>query len=308
METFIIYRVADVAASLGAQDANGLQADFVLACSEGNLAPLRVLLDPKWGFMDSIHKVISEGFRSACRGGHLGVVEALLELQGEHAVDANNAVGEGFALACLKGHLKVAQTLLALQGLHHMNALQIKKGFRWACWGGHLGVMRHLLALEGDRRIDVNADDEDAFHTACISGHLSVVQELLNLEGDRRIDVHGDELIRAVYQEYIFNEKASHLNMLRFLLSLTGQRAPSPDVIIELGLQELRNDVMWAGRPAGAEAGAGAGMDAAGGSSGGDSNVRGRGDLVRHRKQWRRDARARRDQMPGEPTSRPRFR
>ena len=107
-------------------------------------------------------------------------------------------------------------------------------------WDGHLPVIRELLTLQGDRTVNVRADDEDAFRKACVWGHLDVVQLLLALQGDRFVDVHArnEEAFRSACVE-------DHLEVVAALLVLEGARAPNPDVVRELGLEDRYHAVRW---------------------------------------------------------------
>jgi hypothetical protein len=63
--------------------------------------------------------------------------------------------------------------------------------------------------LESDHnRIDIHAENEDAFRWACKNGHLDVVKFLLSLESERRrIDIH-------CWNDYAFRNSNFHTRHL----------------------------------------------------------------------------------------------
>jgi len=118
--------------------------------------------------------------------------------------------------------LAIPNTLPVLGGSHHhlttLHATQPSESSHF--WNGCLDVVRELLALTGDRRVDVHAQEEHAFHGACEKGHLGVVRELLAPTGDRTVSVHAQKK-----DAFCLACQEGQLDVVRKLLGLTGNRA-----------------------------------------------------------------------------------
>jgi len=114
-------------------------------------------------------------------------------------------------------------------------AEDLPAAFVGACKTGDEVMVREMLALTGDRRVDVHAEEEDAFRWACWKGHVNVIHELLALTGDRTVDVHAkkEEAFREACQD-------GNLGVVRELLSLTGDRCPCSQPSCSLDSDQLR--------------------------------------------------------------------
>ena len=222
----------EAAVDVHAADQSGPEAAFRMACANGHIDVVRILLSlgcRQEDESDAAESSLSGILQWAVESGDSDYVEEILARSTHTPVDVHakdkNGPEAGFRMACSNGRTDVVRELLGLVGDREVDVHTATKGvpetaFRWACEGGRTDVVRELLALTGPREVDVHVDEESAFRVACRNGHVAVVQQLLALTGDRRVDVHvrNDAGFRMAC---VYHHKA----VVDELLALEGDRA-----------------------------------------------------------------------------------
>jgi ankyrin repeat protein len=170
---------------------------LLMACSEGMVADVRLLLDARadvklegveWkGVGDDEEPAQDFPLAAAARRGHPDVVGMLLVQEGMDVNQGTTDAGRTAMLrACCGGHKEVVGMLLAYEGID-ANKGKTDDGttsLLIACQEGHTEVVGLLLACDG---VDVNKattdDGSTPLYMACQDGHTEVVGLLLACDG-----------------------------------------------------------------------------------------------------------------------------
>jgi ankyrin repeat protein len=170
---------------------------LLMACSEGMLADVRLLLDARadvklegveWkGVGDDEEPAQDFPLAVAARRGHQDVVGMLLVQEG---VDVNQGTTDAGRTAmwraCCGGRQEVVGILLAYEGIDaNKETVDGATPLYMACQDGHIEVVGMLLACDG---VDVNKartdDGTTPLKEACQDGHTEVERLLLACDAD----------------------------------------------------------------------------------------------------------------------------
>ena len=134
-------------------------------------------------------------------------------------------VQAAFSEACrpYTGNFALVEFLVSLEGARRVDVnANEEQAFRRACLNGQTDQLALLLSLTGDRLVDVHVKSEKGFIFACVCGKLNALKLLLDLDGERRVDVHAAD--EAGFRGACRN---GNLEVVQLLLSLTADRIPN---------------------------------------------------------------------------------
>ena len=205
------------------------------ACTAGEWHVVHTLLDCLAHRGLDVHFDDELAFRTACAKGKVDVVRELLALTGDRRVDAYAKKEEAFRLACKGGHVGVVSQLLALTGDRAVDAGTWGDGALWRAlrWPYH-GKVRELLALTGDRAVMMRSPRIGAtVLDVCKADRWDMARELIRVGCDRGLDVNGVGHPPGEHEVFRTACSSGHLDILRCLLSLTGDRTVNVHVMNE---------------------------------------------------------------------------
>jgi ankyrin repeat protein len=218
MATFLLSNGADATR----RDMSG-NIPLLVACSEGHLGVVRVLLQPtgahgleatdncgrtalhlaaKGGNKDVVACLLTAGahadsrtdwdrtpLMSACWHGHVGVVRVLLQHTGGQGLEATDDCGKtALHLAAMKGQEETTAFLLG-QGANINAVADMKRTpLMLACMESHVGVARVLLQHMGEKGLQATDwERKTALHLAAKKGHGEIVRLLLFAGADHAV-------------------------------------------------------------------------------------------------------------------------
>ena len=184
---------------LNITDDNG-STFFLLACAEGNLKAVSLLLKEKNSkeFDVNVENEKQENpFLLACSHGHYDVVLFLLERIDSISININtkNKQGENsFFSACSNGYTKIVSLLIDKSQFIDANTMNEKgeNSFLLSCSKGQVDIARLLLESSESTNLDihvVNKKGQTAFWCACSNGHTEIVSLLIDNSKNMKINI-----------------------------------------------------------------------------------------------------------------------
>ena len=175
---------------------------------------------------DTTNLTVFTIFEALCLQGHVETLQWLYECIGKSLKELSGFIQQRIFIKLCKQKPhenprapQVLSWLLSLQIFKKLNVnANNDEAFREACWKGCLETVKVLIKNTNKNQIiNIHAENDEAFRLACMNGYINIVQFLLDLQDNQAI-----QAINVCNIEWGFRWACcnGHVNVMKCLLQL----------------------------------------------------------------------------------------